>query len=377
MPRLFIALLLLVLAATARAEPPACDSPPAAMSDGWTTAKPSDVGLDPPRLCDVEGFLKAWPERNIHSVLVIRHGKLALERYFAGADERWGESLGTVSFAADTRHDVRSVSKSATSLLVGIALGEGKFPALDSSVFDAFPELADLKTPEKARITFRDLLTMSAGLVWDENRPFNDPLNTEIGMLTAAHPFRYILQQPMVATPGTRYAYSGGATSLLAEALVRRTGTKLSDYAREKLFAPLDVAQFDWDGVGVSRQLGAFGSLRLRPRDMAKLGQLMLTDGQWNGRRIIPAGWAAESSQPRLLGDGLFFYGYQWWLGRSLVAGREVTYTAAVGLGGQRVYIVPAFDLVVAITAGHYSGPLQSVITSAILNRLVLPALKD
>jgi len=173
-------------------------------------------------------------------------------------------------------------------------------------VLDAFPELADLSTPEKARITFRHLLTMSSGLAWDESRPFTDPLNSETGMLSAADPFRYILSQPMQAPPGTLYNYNGGNTSLLAETLVRRTGQPLRDYARDKLFAPLDVAQFDWDGVGRSGKLGAYGSLRLAPRDMAKLGQLLLTDGQWNSRRVLPAGWVAESIKPRLMGQGLF-----------------------------------------------------------------------
>src|SRR6185312_16432893 len=101
------------------------------------------------------------------------------------------------------------------SLLVGIALGEGRFPALNSSVFDAFSDYADLRTAEKARITFRDLLTMSAGLAWDENRPFTDPLNNESGMIQAEDPIRYILSQPVANAPGTTYAYSGGATSLL------------------------------------------------------------------------------------------------------------------------------------------------------------------
>jgi CubicO group peptidase (beta-lactamase class C family) len=373
---------MLVLALVACAAPVSaqeastCDAP-AATSDGWAIAAPGDVGLDPAKLCDLDAFLKQWPQQNVHAVLVARHGKLVVERYYDGADERWGRSLGVVHFAADVKHDVKSVSKSATSLLVGIALAEGKFPALDSAVLDAFPEYADLATPEKKRITFRHLLTMSAGLAWDEDRPFSDPLNNERGMLTATDPFRYILQQPVVASPGTVYDYSGGATSLLAAALVKGTGRTLQDYAREKLFVPLDINNFDWDDVGVSRKLGAHGSLRLRPRDLAKLGQLMLNDGRWNGRRVLPAGWAAQSAKPRINGEGLFFYGYQWWLGRSFANGRELTWVAAFGLGAQRVYVVPALDLVFAINTGHYAGSLGYLIASAILNRVVLPAVED
>ena len=270
-----------------------------ALKDGWTLAAQAEVGLDAAKLCELDSFIAQWPEANIHAVVVVRNGKLVMERYFAGEDERWGDKLGRVTYGPEVKHDLRSISKSVTSLLVGIARSEGKFPALDSSVFDAFPDYADLRTPEKARITFRDLLTMSSGLAWDENRPWNDPRNNEREMIMAADPFRYILSQPVACPPGTVYAYSGGGTSLLGETLVRSTGQSLRDYARDKLFTPLDIADFEWLDAGVSRKLGAFGSLRLRPRDAAKLGRLMLTDGQWNGKpgRCRPDGPSNRSSR--------------------------------------------------------------------------------
>ena len=92
---------------------------------------------------------------------------------------------------------------------------------------------------------------------------------------------------------------------------------------------------------------------------------------------MLPAGWAAESIKPRINGEGLFFYGYQWWLGRSFRNGSELTWTAGVGLGGQRLYVVPSLDLVVMINAGHYASGLQGVIPLGIFNRIVLPAVKD
>jgi CubicO group peptidase (beta-lactamase class C family) len=370
-------LALLGLAATARADEPKVCGAPVALNDGWTLATQADVGLDSAKLCELDSFIAQWPDANIHAVVVVRNGKLAMERYFAGEDERWGNKLGRVTYGPEVKHDLRSISKSVTSLLVGIALSEGKFPPLDSSVFDAFPDYADLRTPEKMRITFRHLLTMSAGLVWEEDVPWKDPRNNEAGMILAADPFRYIFSQPVAFPPGTVYAYSGGGTSLIGETLVRSTGRPLRDYAREKLFQPIDAPDFEWLDAGVSKKLGAFGSLRLRPRDAAKLGRLLLSDGQWNGRQVVPAGWAAESTKPRINGAGLFFYGYQWWLGRSFRNGGELTWTAGVGLGGQRLYVVPALDLVVMINAGHYSGPLQSIIPAAIFNRVVLPAVKD
>jgi CubicO group peptidase (beta-lactamase class C family) len=372
---LLAALLALCLPASAQ-DTKVCGAP-VALNDGWTIASQAEVGLDPGKLCQLDAVIAQWPTANVHAVVVVRNGKLVMERYFAGEDERWGDKLGRVTYGPETKHDLRSISKSVTSLLVGIARSEGKFPALDSSVFDAFPDYADLKTPEKARITFRDLLTMSAGLAWEENLPWNDPRNNEREMIMAADPFRYILSQPVAFLPGTVYAYSGGGTSLLGETLVRSTGRPLRDYAREKLFQPIDAPDFEWLDAGVSGKLGAFGSLRMRPRDAAKLGRLLLTDGQWNGRQVIPAGWSAESIKPRINGEGLFFYGYQWWLGRSFRNGGELTWVAGVGLGGQRLYVVPSLDLVVMITAGHYRDGLQGTVPFGIFNRVVLPAVKD
>jgi CubicO group peptidase (beta-lactamase class C family) len=373
-------MLLLALVALCRVasadEPKVCGAP-TALNDGWTIARQADVGLDAQKLCELDSFLAQWPDANIHAVVVVRNGKLAMERYFNGEDERWGDSLGRVNYGPEVKHDLRSISKSVTSLLVGIALSEGKFPPLDTPVFDVFPEYANLRTPEKSLITFRHLLTMSSGLLWDENRPWNDPRNNEAAMIRAMDPFGYILSQPVAYPPGTVYAYSGGGTSLLGEALVKSTGESLRDYARAKLFNPIDTADFEWLDAGVSRRLGAFGSLRLRPRDAAKLGRLLQTDGQWNGKQVLPAGWVAESVKPRLNGEGLFFYGYQWWLGRSFRNGSPLEWVAGVGLGGQRLYVVPTLDLVVMINAGHYRSGLQGVIPAGIFNRVVLPAVKD
>src|SRR4051812_16352366 len=207
---LMLLLALLVTALPAAAQDVETCGRPVAMDDGWTVAPQADVGLDPAKLCGLDAFIAQWPQANIHAVVMVRNGKLVMERYFAGEDERWADKLGRVTYNPEVKHDLRSISKSVTSLLVGIALSEGKFPALDSSVFDAFPDYADLKTPEKTRITFRDLLTMSSGLAWNEDVPWSDPRNTEEAMIMAADSFRYILARPVAHPPGTVYAYSGG-----------------------------------------------------------------------------------------------------------------------------------------------------------------------
>jgi CubicO group peptidase (beta-lactamase class C family) len=116
--------------------------------------------------------------------------------------------------------------------------------------------------------------------------------------------------------------------------------------------------------------------LRLRVTDLAKIGQLVVDGGRWNGTQLLPASWIEQSLTPQIgMDDRLFFYGFHWWLGRSLIGGREIPWAAGIGLGGQRLFVVPSLSLVVVITAGHYTDAMQSWLPSTILNRFVLTAL--
>ena len=374
MRKLLLALLLAV-PLPALAQETNCGAP-VAIDDGWERTTPAEAGIDAARLCGLDKLLANWPQGNIHAVVVARRGKIVMERYFTGVDERWGAPLGSVKYAPDVLHDLRSISKSVTSLLVGIAAGEGKFPALDSAVFDEFPEHTTLRTPEKARITFRHALSMSSGFAWDESIPYSNPVNSERRLIASSDPARYVLEQPLAAVPGEHYNYNGGNTALLGATIAKRTGKRLEEYAREKLFAPLDISDSDWVRMPSNGETAAASGLRLRARDTAKLGQIMLADGQWRGRQVLPKGWSAESVKPRINGAGIYFYGYQWWLGRSLHVGREQLWFAGFGWGGQRLFVVPGLDLVVMINAGHYGGPLQSAIPTAIFNDLVMPAVQ-
>lgn len=373
----FLMLLLALLAFGAEAHAQDCPTPPIDLKDGWTRATPAEVGLDPARLCGLDKVLEQWPTSNIHAVVVVRRGKLVMERYFTGPDDVYGTPVAETKFAPDVLHDLRSISKSTTALLVGIALGEGKFPPLDSSVFDAFPEFAELATPEKRRITFRHLLTMSSGFTWDENIPYQNPENSERKLIASTDPVRYVLEQPLSSAPGQVYNYNGGNTHLLAAAVAKQYGRNIFFYARDKLFGPLDITDSQWIAMRASGEIAAASGLRLRPRDTAKLGQLLLSDGRWNGKQVLPKGWAAESVKAHINGGGIYFYGYQWWLGRSLIAGREIDWIAGFGFGGQRLFVVPSLDLVLMVNSAHYRDALQGIIPQAILNQVVLPAVKD
>jgi CubicO group peptidase (beta-lactamase class C family) len=347
-----------VYAATpADAQPPVPCGVPTARGDGWSIIAPAGAGLDIGRLCALAEWLKGSPQSNIHSVLVVRRGALAFEQYFAGTDEIWARPVGVVEHGPEVRHDLRSITKSVTALLVGIALDRKLIANIDEPVFRFFPEHADLRTPEKDRILVRHLLTMSAGLAWNEKIPYSNPANSEVRMIRAPEPYRYVLEQAAIEPPGTQFNYSGGATQLLAGIIQKAAGKPLGVFAQEVLFDPLGVTA-EWVQMP-NRELSAASGLRLTPRDLAKIGQLILSRGEWKGRRIVASSWIEESTAPQIEANDLLFYGYQWWLGRSMIDRREIPWTAGFGLGGQRLFIVPALDLVVAINAGLYNSPTQ------------------
>jgi CubicO group peptidase (beta-lactamase class C family) len=352
-----------------------CTAPPD-LNDGWTVAAPDSQGMDARPLCAIGARFTAWAEADAHAVLVLRHGRLVYEKYFTGQDYRWGDPLGTVTFDATTLHDLRSISKSVVSLLTGIAVGRGWITSIDQPVLDFFPEYADLHTPAKQAITIRHLLTMSSGLFWDESLPYSDRRNSETGMNNATDPARFVLEQPLASRPGSSYNYSGGSAALLAAILQKLSGRRIDALARDELFAPLGITQFEW--VEWHDHPVAASGLRLRPRDLARIGQMVLDNGRWQGRQIVPADWIAASTAPQINGQSAFFYGYQWWLGRSLWHGRQVDWAAGFGEGGQRVFVIPALDVVVVLNLGLYGRALQGPVATMILNDHVLPAvLKD
>jgi CubicO group peptidase (beta-lactamase class C family) len=171
-------------------------------------------------------------------------------------------------------------------------------------------------------------------------------------MHMAPDPCRYVLGLPVTAPAGQDFFYNTGALTLVSAIIRKIVGRPLDEFAREMLFEPLGITGFEWTRVKGDTDAG--GGLRLRPRDMAKIGQLVLAGGRWNGRQIVSKAWIDASMTPRLEATGPYFYGYLWWLGRLLHRGREVHWAAALGRGGQSIRVVPELDLVVAVTAGYY-----------------------
>src|SRR6266446_92735 len=215
---------------------------PSDLHDGWTVAAPEKEGLDPTLICGIGPRLEALKEAKAHGIVIARQGLLVYEHYFAGKDWRLSMPLGDVNFDAPTKHDVRSISKSVTSLLVGIAFDRGLLTDLDAPALSFFPEYEALRTPEKDRITLRHLLTMSSGLAWNETTvPYTDPSNNYVQMEEAPRADHYVLAQPLAAQPGEVFNYNTGTANLLGLILRKVSGKRLDAFAKETLFDPLGI----------------------------------------------------------------------------------------------------------------------------------------
>jgi CubicO group peptidase (beta-lactamase class C family) len=334
------------------AAPPDGCGVPAARDDGWPVASADDdkhIGRD--ALCRMADRLVA-SNANVHAVVIARGGKLVFERYFKGSDEINGRRVETVAFDADTLHNIKSVSKSVASLALGIAIDRGLIRSVDEPIPSFFPELSDLRSPEKDRLRLAHALTMTMGLKWVEAVPDNEGNNDEERMHMAPDPCRYVLSLPVTAPPGQKFFYNTGALTLVSAMVRKATGRPLDEFARAALFEPLGITGFEW--IRVRGDADAGGGLRLRPRDMAKIGQLVLAGGRWNDRQVVSKAWIDASTTPRTEASSNYSYGYLWWLGRSPFNGREVHWAAGLGRGGQSIRIVPELDLVVVVTAGYY-----------------------
>ena len=286
---------------------------------------------------------------DVKAVLVLVDGRIVLERYVGSRPE--------------DHRNVASVTKSVVSTLVGIAVGEGLL-RVDQTLAELLPEHAAGMTPDVARTTLHHLLTMTGG--------FRDPAGPD----PAGEP---LPDDPVAATlrngtspPGRQFLYTDEGAHLVATILARATGRTVLDYAREKLFDPLGIdtrpaaeplavpesipayeaAGFAWpvDSGGV--HLGG-GFLKLRPRDMARLGSVYLDEGRWGGRQVVPAEWVREATRAQVDVSGPVAaadeYGYLWWV---TTAGDEPAYFA-LGFGGQLVEVVPGRDLVVVVSTAY------------------------
>ena len=304
----------------------------AAVPFNWRLGAPESQGIDSRNLTRA---LRALHDDSValHSLIIVRNGAAVLEVYAPPYDKH-------------TLHNVKSVSKSIMSAVVGVALREGLLAGLDQPVSDFFPEyIADDADPRKKAITLRHLLTMTSGLDLDENGPIMTGIFSSDDWIKAA------LARPMSAQPGERFLYSTALTHIMSGILSRASGRRLLELCRSHLFDPLGIGEVQWRQDPQGCDFGG-AELFMTPRDMATFGLLYLNGGRWNGRQIVPAAWVAESTRNQMQGveadDG---YGYWWW--RDLTG--DIGYRAS-GWGGQHIVVLPGLNAVVAANFGDPDG---------------------
>ena len=341
----------------------------------WTMATPVEAGFAADLADQIDTALATEEFSGVHAVVLVRGGQLVYERYLAGDDEKLGVVEEGVIFGPDSLHDIRSITKSVVSLLYGSALGAGLVPAPETPLLASFPEYEDLATdPQRQNITIGHALSMTMGIEWDEmNIPYSDPANSEIAMYRGSDGLRYTLERAVVDVPGDTWTYSGGATELIAAIIARGAGEDLSAYAQRTLFGPMGIETFEWITDYHGRPHAAAG-LRLRPQDTARIGQLVLQGGEWDGAQLVPADWIERSTQEHVEASDGCGYGYQWWLcptqdGLTIVEGS--------GWGGQNLLIAPEHDLVLVVNAGLYGDNQAWLRAYGLLEDIVLPALEQ
>ena len=280
------------------------------------------------------GLVDFGASHGFDSFLVVRHGRIVTEAYYA-------------PFSAGLRHRLNSVTKSVIGSLIAIALKDGLLKSTDQRMVDFFPgrTITNLDDNKKA-ITLQNLLDMNSGLAWRE--PFDQPPESFLAMEASPDWQQFILDRPMDGPPGRMFHYNSGNTHLLSAILSKVTGMSALDYATEKLFKPLGIDDVLWrhDPQGVS---GGAAGLYLRPRDMAKLGYLYLQNGTWEGRQIVPVPWIERVRHAQLdvnaSWDRNLRYANAFWANPS----RDIY--MAVGYHQQLIVVMPALDLVAVMTA--------------------------
>ncbi|MGY0617897.1 serine hydrolase domain-containing protein [Lysobacter sp. A378] len=340
---------------------------PVPVDDGWTTATLGDVGM---QLAPMTALLQhvdtlAAPEPGnpqVHGLLVARHGKLAFEAYFHG-------------YSREQAHDTRSAGKSFASLLVGMAIDHGAELSAKTPVLSLFPQYDKLANVDGAKraITVGNLMSMNSGLACDDgNSESPGGEDTMQGQQDDRDWYHYTLNLPMAQKPGADKAvYCSAGINLLGGAVRHATGRPLTELFRDWIARPMQMHGYH---INLMPDDDAYlaGGIRLRPRDMLKLGQLYLDGGVWHGQRLVDAAWIDASVTRRTTLGPNHDYGYAWHLHHFRVQGHDYRAYAAEGNGGQFVIVVPELDLTVAITAGSYGEfstwyPLQNLVTDYII----------
>ncbi len=346
---------------------------PESLDDGWECADLSAVEIDREAMIRFAEGIARGEHDDIHSFLLAKDGKLVLEEYFATNGRRYGSWIKRVF--RDRPHHLASTTKSVLSALCGIAIDQGLLADTAEPIHKYLPAYAASFNDEKRAITIKDMLTMTPGWEWEQFKyPWDDPRNNGGEMYNREDVIQYVLERPLVATPGAKFNYSNGVPTVMGAVLKHACGMDVDRYAGRELFHPLGISDYPWTRY-FDGSLETDGGLALRSRDLAKIGQLFLNNGNWQGKNIISEKWVRESTEQLLDLHGIWGwgYGYYWMQVDLKTKGGTVHSYFVPGDGGQLLAVFPDLNMVIVFTAGNYGRDVKSEYFSMI-SRYVLPA---
>ncbi|MCO6512477.1 MAG: serine hydrolase [Aridibacter famidurans] len=347
---------------------------PGASDDGWRTADPSARGFKPEGLLAMQKAVCAGDFRKITSVLVAREGFLVYEAYF--------DEVGS-----DAARNTRSVTKTVTSILFGIAVDKGIVKGVDTAVAGYFPDKKpfDNPDPRKERITAEDLLTMSSLLECDDGNSFSR--GNEERMYLIEDYVKFALDLPIRGFPawatspedapyGRSFSYCTAGVVVLGGVLARASKLSVEEFARKNLFEPMGITKAEWQITPTGLAMTG-GGLGLRSRDYLKLAQMYADGGIWNGKRIVPEKWVAESTRPHVKIDDSTEYGYLWWIRKFESGGKAQQAYLMSGAGGNAVVVFPELKLTAVITSENFREPDAHAITAKLITAHILASLTN
>jgi CubicO group peptidase (beta-lactamase class C family) len=355
--RLFTFILLCFIVVQNYAQSPYLYKQPQQLNDGWNTQNFLSKGIDSTRLYQLFSQLKDGKHK-VHSILLVKDNELIVEEYY---DE----------YDAAKIHDLRSTSKSIRALLMGIAIDKDFVEDVNDPFTKYLPNLRPKKNldPKKDQITIKHLLTMSSGLDcndWDKKSQ-----GQEDRVYKKKDWLQYTVDLPLINEPGTVSNYCSMGSILVAEIISQSSGMTIDQFAAKYLFEPLGIKDVEWGHTSKKKVIDSGKRLYMKPRDMAKIGQLILNKGNWNGRQVIPAVWIEEATTPKTKLSGTD-YGYLWW--NIPMQGKDgmILSKTATGNGGQYIMIFPNKNLVAVFTGGAYNSP-DAQLPFMIMNKVFLP----
>ena len=352
----------------------------------WEREKPESMGMDIDSLKSYSNILKSGKLGYIDGMLITRGGKIIFEEeYTHNYDSLYLQTKTAPGkynyydtdwhpFYRDSKlHTMQSVSKSLTSAAIAIANKNGDIPDLNANIMNYFDDYKSSKPdPRREKITILDVLNMSSGIKWDESTmAYTDPSSDCVQMELSNDWIQYVIDREMAESPGTKFNYNSGETMLLSYLINKTTGTDLAKYLEKNLFSVIGIKDYYWKHTPKGLT-DAEGGLYLTPRDLARFGYLILKNGVWDGKQVLPKSWVSQIHETEITtGTDWLRYGLQFWV---MPYGDNQTAILASGLGGQRMIVIPEYDIVAVFTgwniydvpALHSYKAMNKVINSVI-----------